>query len=204
MKFVIFGAGGLAKELIGYIANSHGLNSIQCIVSTEPFNNPIYQEKFTVKSSIEPGEYPDASFLLAVADPNIKKQIVETNENRWSTYIHPSCEISPFAKIGKGCVLAPQCIVVGDAIIEDFNFMNTNATVGHDSIVGKWSTMFPNTEICGDCIIGESCIFGIGAYVLPKQTLAANMKVSAGAVVRKSFDQATTLYGDPAMPRVKG
>jgi sugar O-acyltransferase (sialic acid O-acetyltransferase NeuD family) len=205
MKYVIFGSGGLAKELIGYIANDQGLAAIAAVVSTEPFNNPEYTKYFPVRSSIEPGEFAGCEFLLAVAQPDVKRIIVDKNEDRWGTYIHPSAEVSKFAKIGKGCVLTAQCIVVGDPVVEDFVFMNTNATIGHDARVGKWTTMFPNTEICGDCIIGENCIFGIGSYVLPGKKLANGVKVSAGSIVRHDYDQEShrdiVLQGNPARPR---
>lgn len=198
MKYVIFGSGGLAKELIGYL---YGKDEIACVVSTEPFNNFSYSRLFQVVPKLNRGEFPDAKFLLAVAQPEIKRKIVAENEDRWASYIHPTATVSPFATIGRGCVLTPQTIVVGDAVLRDFVFMNTNATIGHDAIIGAYSTMFPNTEICGNCQIGEDVIMGIGSYVIPNVSLPSGTKVSAGAVVRKSIDAPTTLYGDPAKPR---
>jgi acetyltransferase EpsM len=196
MQAVIFGAGGMAKELIDYMESQY---TIVCVVSTEPFNNPRYGHK--VVERLEPGAYPGAGFYLAVANPAIKRKIVAENEDRWETYVHPSAYVSHYARVGKGCILTPQTLVVGDAQLQDFVFLNTNATVGHDAIVGSYSTLFPNSEVCGDCILGEDCLVGIGGYVLPKVFLPSGTKVSAGAVVRKSIDQATTLYGDPAKPR---
>ena len=97
--------------------------------------------------------------------------------------------------------MAPQSIVTGDAVLGDFVFMNTNATVGYDTTIGSYTTLFPNSEVCGDCEIGESCLFGIGSYVLPKVKLPEGTKVSAGAIVRKSPIDNRTLYGDPAKPK---
>lgn len=203
-KLIIFGSGGLAKEIIGYLVNMYGENhGILAVVSTEPFNNPLYSERFKVIPKLEKGEFPEAKFILGVAEPKIKRIIVEKNEDRWTNFIHPSVELSPFAKIGKGCVLTPQVIIVGDCVIGDFVFFNTNATVGHDSIVGDYTTMFPNTEICGNCIIGTDCIFGIGSYVIPNVILPNGTKVSAGAIVRKSFSEPHLLIGNPAEPYVR-
>lgn len=189
MRYVIFGSGGLAKELIGY-----GVDPLY-IVSTEPLNNGDYE--FQVRDKVGPLN-ENVRFLLAVADPQIKRKIVSENEDRWDTWIHPSCHVSRYAKVGKGCILAPQALVCGDPVIGDFVFMNTNATVGHDTKIGSYSTLFPNTEVCGNCDVGEDCLFGIGSYVLPKVTLPQGTKVSAGAVVRKSPPDNRTLYGDPA------
>lgn len=104
--------------------------------------------------------------------------------------------MSPHATIGRGCVFAPHALICGDPVIGDFCFFNTNATIGHDSRLGAYSTLFPNTEVCGDCDIGEGVIMGIGAYVIPGITLPDGSKVSAGAVVRESVYQPSTIYGD--------
>lgn len=201
MKVLIFGSGGLAKEVIGYIedGNKHGQDyEIIGVVSTEGFNNPAY--RYRVFSSTPEEE---CSYILAVAAPEIKKKIVAENKDKWVTYIHPSCFISSYASIGKGCIFAPQAILAGDPIIEDFVFFNTNATIGHDSRIGKYTTLFPNSEVCGNCDVGEEVIFGIGAYAVPNVNIASRAKVSAGAVVRKSVLEPVTVYGDPAKPLMR-
>ena len=202
-KYVIFGSGGLAKEVIGYLIEMYGDDHGICaVISTQPFNNPEYSQRFPVRSEISPGEFPDAKFLLAVADPKVKKIIVEKNEDRWTNFVHSSAIISPFVKLGKGCIFAPLVLLAGDCVIGDYVFMNSNATVGHDSTIGNYTTLFPNTEVCGDCNIGQSCVFGIGSYVVPKVNLPNNTKVGAGAVVWESVDQSCLLVGNPAKPRV--
>lgn len=202
-KYVIFGSGGLAKELIGYLVDMYGDNhGIQAVVSTEPFNNHKYNQ-FKVQENILKDEYPGAKFILAVADPKTKKIIVEKNEDRWTSFIHSSAHVSRFATIGKGCVLTPQSIVAADAVLGDFVFFNSNATVGHDSYIGDFTTLYPNTEICGNCNIGKNCVFGIGAYVVPNVTLVDGTKVSAGSIVWESYTEKCLLIGNPAKPLVK-
>jgi len=200
-KLVIFGSGGLSKEIIAYLVEMYGDNhGIVAVISTEPFNNPKYSE-FKVQESLNDGEYPDAKFILAVANPKIKKIIVEKNEDRWTTFIHPSAHVSRFATIGKGCILTPQTIVTADAVIGDYVFLNTNATVGHDSIIGDYTTLYPNTEICGNCNIGKNCVFGIGSYVVPNVNLVDDTKVAAGSIVWESVTEPCLLIGNPAKPR---
>ena len=204
-RYVVFGSGGLAKELIAYI-EADGTDEVVCVVSSGTFNNAAYSRRYAVVEAIQAGAYPGAKFLLAVADPDVKKVIVGKNENRWATYIHPSCVISPYAVIGAGCVIAPQCIVSADATLDRFVFMGTHAFVGHDSHIGSWTTMYPSTKVCGGCQIGVSCVFGVGSYVLPGKHIADTVKVSAGSVVRHSFDGSehigVTLQGNPAQQRV--
>ena len=189
MRYVVFGSGGMAKEVIGYL-ESDG-HAIDYVVSPEPFNNAAFD--YDVGD-----EYWGGLAVLAVADPAVKRKIVaKYPDAQWDTYIHPSAFISSHSRIGRGCVIAPQAIVYGDPVVEDFCFMSTNATVGHDSRLGAYSTLFPNTAVCGNCDIGEDCILGIGAYVIPGVTLPAGTKVSAGAVVRESIEAPSNIYGDP-------
>ena len=92
-QYVIFGSGGLAKELIAYI-EEEGTHDVVCVVSTEPFNNKRYAAKYPVVESIREGAFPGAEFLLAVADPDVKQAIVAKNEERWGTYIHRTATVS--------------------------------------------------------------------------------------------------------------
>ncbi len=198
MKVAIFGSGGLAKELLGYLA-CDARYEVACVVSTEKFNNQSYAEQYRVLAEA-PSER--LGYFLAIADPEVKRLIVAKNADMWITYVHPTCTLSPYARIGRGCLFAPQAIVAGDAVIEDFVCFNTNATVGHDSRIRSYTTLFPNAEVCGGCDSGEGVMFGIGAYALPGVNVAAGAKVSAGAIVRKSVLEAVTVYGDPAKVRV--
>lgn len=211
---VIFGTGGLAKELVAYLEDGcitqpepRGLPSttwrykIVGAVSTERWDNPDY-DWCPVWDDIRGIDLSTVACFLAVADPATKRKIVSRFQSLpWQTYIHPTCTVSAYAKIGRGCLLAPQTILTGDCKLGDFVFLNTNATVGHDSTIGNFATLFPNTEVCGNCDIGEDCVFGIGAYAIPHVSMVAGAKASAGAVVRKPVLEPVTVYGDPAKPK---
>ena len=196
-KVVIFGTGGLAKELIGYLMSDGGYE-IACAVSTEPFNNAAFA--IPVVERLE--NAPDgASYLMAVSEPAVKRKIVSQNADKWASYAHRSAFVSPHTAMGRGCILAPQALIVGDCVLGDFVFMNTNATVGHDSRIGDYSTMMPNTEVCGNVDVGEDVFIGIGAYVLSHRRIGARAKLSAGCVVRHDVADGATVYGDPAKVR---
>lgn len=200
MKYVVFGSGGFAKEVISYLISDGHI--IEAVVSTLPFNNEKYNN-FNLVSKLSPGEYPDSEFIMAVGDIAIKKIFVEQNEDRWATFIHSTAFVSPFAKIGKGCIVCPFTSVLGDAIVEEFVTLNVYTTVAHDNVVKKYTTYSPYTGTMGNCEIGEECFLGTAAYCIPKVKLPSGTKVSAGAVVRKSVAESCTLYGDPAAPRQK-
>lgn len=200
MKYVVFGSGGFAKEVIGYIVSDG--HSIEAVVSENPFNDPQFKH-FNLVNTIAVGEYPGAAFVLAVGDIETKKRIVSQNEDRWETFAHSSSFVSKFAKLGKGCVICPNTCVLGDAQVGNFVTVNVFCTIAHDNVIGDYVTYSPYVGTMGVCKIGNECFFGTASYCVPKVSLPAGTKVSAGAIVRKSIQTPETLYGDPATPKQK-
>jgi len=199
MKYVIFGSGGFAKEIIDYLNND---DEVVCVISTLPFNN-VQKYPYTVKEKLEPGEFPEAKFLLCVADPGLKRKLVENNEDRWTTFIHKSAVISKSSQIGIGTIICPNTVITSDAVLGRFITLNINCVRSHDCTVGEFTTFSPYSHIMGHCHVGNDCFFGTAASCIPHVSLPSYTKVSAGAVVRKSILSPTTLYGDPATPRNK-
>lgn len=204
-KIHIIGSGGLAKEIISYIIDEKPRRyEILGVWSDEPFNNESYSiyHKGSIQDAIN-NIKSDENLLLCVASPKSKriilKKIDEKSAFNWINYIHPTAIVSSMSSIGKGCIITPQCIITSDAILHDFIFINTGSVVGHDSEINSFSTLFPNTEVCGDCVLGTDCVLGIGVYVVPGVKLPDGTRVRAGSVVWKSPDKAGLLSGNPAV-----
>jgi sugar O-acyltransferase (sialic acid O-acetyltransferase NeuD family) len=199
MKYIIFGSGGLSKEVIDLV-ESDG-NKVIGVVSTLNFDNKTYSDIYKVYSSYENILDTESKFLLAVADPELKRKLVSINPDRWETFIHSSAHVSKFAQIGKGTIVCPHAIINGDAIVGDFVTLNNYTHIAHDSIVGNYSTFSPYSGIMGHCSVGEDTFFGTAAYSIPNVKLGNKIKVSAGSMVRHSYSFECVLQGNPAKPR---
>jgi len=199
MKYVVFGSGGFAKEVISYIESDN--HEVVAVVSTQPFNCSSYN-KYKIYEKLEEGMFPQATFIMGVGDINIKKIFVSQNENRWGNFIHSSCHVSPHAKLGVGMVMCPYSSILGDAVVGDFVTFNVYSCVTHDNVIGNYITFSPYCGTMGNCEIGDECFFGTAAYCIPKVKLGNNIKVSAGSIVRHSYDNECVLLGNPAKPRV--
>lgn len=200
----LVGSGGLAKEIVSYILDERTPRyRLAGCWGPEPFGNPRYNAFYRGGlDQLAQALAPDDGLLLCVASPRAKRRILAELEavpaDRWQTYVHPSAEVSSFAQIGRGCIITPQCIVTSDASLGDFVFMNTGSVVGHDAVVGAFTTLFPSTEVCGDVVLGEGCVFGIGAFAVPGVRLADGTRVRAGSVVWPEGDSHGLLSGNPA------
>lgn len=202
----IIGTGGLAKELISYIeSESEKRYCIAGCWADEPFNNDRFAGYY--KGDIEKfkKEYrSEDSVIISIANNKYRarlvREIFSDLEVQYETYIHPSCEVSPFAEIGAGCLLAPQVIICADAIIGEHTFMNTECVIGHDSVVSSFCCLFPKVEVCGDCTVESFCTFGIGSIILPGNRMKEGSKLDAMSVLRSSIEDPAMFVGNPAKP----
>ncbi len=199
MKVALFGSGGTALETLGYM-DGDPRYEVAAVVSTEQFANPEYAAKFEVFARVPDGI---EGYIMAVADPALKRKFVAENDDKWITYAHPSVHLSPYAKIGRGCWFAPCSMICGDAVIYQFVMYNIYAQSGHGCKIGAYTTFSPYAETCGDCVIGEGVFFGARAITLPKVRVVSSAKISAGAIVRNDITEPVTVYGDPARARIK-
>ena len=201
----IIGSGGLAKEIIGYIVNEKPLRyRIEGCWSDKKFNNDDYSYLYKGNLEMFQQTFSEGEFvIIAIADPKVREKLVEKFSHLaivYESYIHPSCEISPFSVINQGAILCPGTMVVGDAFLDSFVFANTGVVVGHDSSVGSFSCLFPKVEVCGDCDIGKGSVLGINSVVLPGNRLIAGSKLDAFSILRRSYTFSGIFSGNPARP----
>jgi len=106
------------KEIIGYIINEKPSRyKIEGCWSDEGFNNTAYSDFYKgtdedFKKTVTEGD----CVLIALANPDARKKVTQKYSHLpiiFESYIHPSCEVSPFAHIGEGSILCPRCMGCG-------------------------------------------------------------------------------------------
>ena len=85
-----------------------------------------------------------------------RKAVFERFENTipFATFIHSTCLVDSTAKIGKGVVVFPFCILYLDSVIEDDVFIQIRSYVT-DSRVKKHTMISGTVSIAGRSEIGE-------------------------------------------------
>jgi sugar O-acyltransferase (sialic acid O-acetyltransferase NeuD family) len=111
---------------------------------------------------------------------------------------HPMSSVSPTARIGEGTVVFAQAVVNPDAEIGRGVIVNTGAIVEHDCRVGDGAHLSPGACMGGRARMEAYSWLGIGASVLPKQSVGTGTIVGAGAVVLKDLPDGVVAYGTPA------
>ncbi len=107
-------------------------------------------------------------------------------------------------KIGKGCVLSAQTILVRGSLNEDtrignYSYLAPGCRLGHGTIIGDYVHMANSIVTGGNTKIGDYSFIGSGAVFRPKVKVDVNTVVGAGSVVIKNTSKpGITLMGVPA------
>lgn len=208
-KIAIFGAGGFGREvkmlidqinvvenkfqLIGYFDDDSSkigqiVNGLPVLGGVSDLNN--WKDELGV--------------VFALGMPKIKKQIIERIDNKrifYPSLIHPSVIIGgDDVSIGNGVIICAGCIITVNIKIEDYVIMNLCCTVGHDSIIGKYSSIMPSVNVSGEVEFGEGVYVGTGTKINNQVNIGENSIIGSGAVVAKDIPANCTAVGIPAKP----
>lgn len=202
-KVILIGAGGHAAELLDYIAYINNTSKqpkfeVVGLIDDAKENYKHYQYSYKYLGTIQAHTIDKNMFyLVALADPEIKKSIVETYKSKGARFTglkHPTALISPSATIGDGVVISHNVSIGPKVVLGHFNVLNSRCTIGHDSIIGSYNFISPQVAIGGNTKIGNENLLGTNSCMIPKVSLGNNNKVAAGMVVDKPIGDNETIF----------
>ena len=144
---------------------------------------------------------PDLGYVIGIADTRIKQRIAERLSARSIVYVsavHPSLIRASGVRIAPGAIVNAGVAIAYDAVIEEHTTVNLHATIGHDCVLGRFSTVAPGANIAGKVRLGEGCDVGINATVGKGLDLGDWSAVGPGAVVIRSVAPGQHVFGNPA------
>lgn len=144
-----------------------------------------------------------AKGIIAIGD-NLKrkkmfKKIKSISHNfDFISAIHPSANISKYSTIGRGVAVMAGTVINAEAQVGDFSIVNTKASLGHDSILEKYSSLSSGVTVGGNVTIGKFTAISIGATIVNNITIGKHTIIGAGAVVTRKIGNFQIAYGIPA------
>lgn len=214
---LIFGASGFAKE-VDWLINE--LYEKDNLVDFRPdyfvahkddskvgmiINNvPVISEDDAISKFANSSEY-FVNVFVSVGSPVLKEKIVnniiDIKNFQFPTIIHPDVSYDKRAervKFGEGVIICSKNVLTTNIEIDSFVHINLSCTIGHDSIIGAFSTISPGVNVSGNVNLKKNTFVGTNATILENVSVVSNVIIGAGAVVSKSLNESGTYVGVPA------
>lgn len=199
----IFGSSGFGKEVLWILQQNKMQNIffVELSEEQERINNieVISQDYFKTIKGIK-------NCFLAVGSPAIREKIYEDIKEvpnvTFPNLVDPSVRQNSIYNIyGKGNIICAGSIITTNVFMGDFNHVNLNTTIGHDTSIKNFCTFSPGCNISGCVQIGNQCFFGTNSTVLENLKIIDNSIVGANALITKDLEKSGIYVGIPAKLR---
>lgn len=201
---VIIGAGDFGREVAALIAS---INETRIQWNFKGFVDDSLTgttlEGFSILGKIESlfEMNPIPYVVISIANTKIKKAIAEKllkNAVPLAILVHPSVIISDHVEIGGGSIISAGTIFAINTKIGEHCILNLGCRIGHDTIIGNYSSCMPGTNLAGKVSVGEGCYFGLNACVINGLEVGAWTTIGAGAAVVRNIPSNSLAVGVPA------
>jgi sugar O-acyltransferase (sialic acid O-acetyltransferase NeuD family) len=213
-RLVLCGGGSLALDvaslLQGLEAVGHGGEFLVTdVVSPGPVRGAdleaICRNTFTIHTDIAAVRDKEAKqFIVCMGDPVIRHDVYHELAGLGLTLarvVHPMAYIAPSATIGAGAIVYPGVFIGPFAQLGANVLLNAQVVVSHDARLDNSVVLSPGARLCGHTVCGTASFLGTGALILPKVSLGAHSKLSAGSVLTRSVGEGFLMHGNPAVGR---
>lgn len=206
-KLVLYGAGGLGREL-AYLTERINRQSatwelLGFVVDAEYYTPGVVVDGYPILG--------DESWLLAhkeevfcvcaIGQPDARARIqTELTEQgvEFATLLAPDVEIPPTSRVGKGVIIQSQTLVSVGVSIGDGVLLNGSCFLGHDVCIDEFVCIMSKCSLNSFVHVGRGVYMGGAAYIVPHVDIGDGATVAAGSVVFHRIKPGTHVLGNPA------
>ena len=208
----IYGGGGFAREvawLVEACNQSAPLYDLVCLIDDNTANHGKILNDIPVMGLEEARiRFPSALVIGGVGTPRTRQLLMEKSAAAgfgFATIIHPRVERSRWIEIGTGTVICAGNILTTNIVLGQHVQINLDCTIGHDVVMGDYTTCAPGVHVSGCVKFGKRVYVGTGAVIINGTeehplVIEDDVVIGAGACVTKSVSSGLTVVGVPAKP----
>lgn len=205
-RLIIVGASSFGREIESWLERVPE-KSRDWIIGGYVDDNPDargvidFPSSYEFLGTIDNTEFREDDFcIVAIAEPTYKRNVVAKLRGRieFFSFISPDSIIGKFNIIGEGVIVCPGTIITTNVELGDFVTVNNSCNIGHDVVVGDYSSLMGSVTLSGGVNLGNDVYVGSKSTITPKISIASGSKVGAGSVVIKNVKKPAVLFGNPA------
>jgi sugar O-acyltransferase (sialic acid O-acetyltransferase NeuD family) len=189
----VYGAGGFALQVLGMVEAVIAAGDEACFVD----DHPPAEDLFGIPVRPLAGLPPEASFVIAVSDPESRRRIA-AGLDRFTSLVAATALVSRHASVGEGSILCDHVLIEPGVRIGRHFHGNIFSYVAHESVIGDFVTFAPRVNCNGRIEIGDGAYIGAGAFLKQGVRIGAGAIVGMGAVVLHDVPDGATVVGNPA------
>ena len=187
---LIIGAGGIGRETAWIIEEINEVKPTWNLLGYIDENSEIHGKElngYKVLGGLEVLEKLEEKpyVVVAIANCSVKKSIVTKlgEKYNFATIIYPTVKVSKFIQIGQGTIIYPGVTLTVNTKIGNHVLISGNCGIGHDTVIGDYSSVLWGSNFSGYDTVGESCFIGVGSKVIQGIDISKENKISAGITV---------------------
>lgn len=205
-KIAVYGASGFGREVV-WLAQSCDDYEVVCFIDDDTSKHGASLNDIPVMSLENACEqFPGAFVVGGIGVPKTRQLLMEKARAagfRFETIIHPRVERSQWIEVGTGTVICAGNILTTNIILGEHVQINLDCTIGHDVVMGSYTTLAPGVHVSGWVHFGKRVYVGTGAVIINGTeekpiAIGDDAVIGAGACVTKSIPKAMTVVGVPA------
>lgn len=205
---IIVGAGGVGRETAQLIEDINSERNQWNILGFIDDNKELHGRNingYEVLGGIEilNSSIGKPSVVCTISNPVIKNRVLsKLNKSniKFAKLIHPTAVVSRYVDMGEDIIVQAFCYLSTNIVIGDHVQLNPQCGIGHDSIIGNYSSLYWNVNISGNVRIEEGCVFGTKSTVLQGISVGKWSIIGANATIIKDIPAHCTAIGTPAIP----
>jgi sugar O-acyltransferase (sialic acid O-acetyltransferase NeuD family) len=158
MKKAIIGYGGHAREVAAQ------LNEDVSFFVDDEYANDIALPL----SKFDPAAY---QILIGIGDCKVREDIVSRlpKNVKFFTFVHPTALIMDSSiTLQEGCFIGAYSILTTNIKLGKHCILNRGCQIGHDTEIGDYLSMMPNSILSGNCKIGDRVYIGTNSTTREK------------------------------------
>jgi len=193
-QIAIFGASGFGRE-VAWLAEACGLQVVCFIDDNQKKQGKIVNDIPVMGIEQAAENFSGAAVVAGAGNPAIREQMmVRATEAGFESRIimHPAVEMSSRVKTGQGVVICAGSILTTDIELGNHVQINLNCTIGHDVVMGDFTTLAPGVNVSGWVHFGRRVYVGTGAVFVNGTEdnpifIGDDVVIGAGACITKSI-----------------
>lgn len=203
---VIFGCGGFGREILQILLDQNAerprWRMLGFLVSPEVQASEIVQGLPVKRAITEFGSPETLAFAIGLGNPEARRKVVSdlrtSGVTQFPALVHPRAWLGANVEMSEGVVICAGALLTTDIVLGEHSHVNIGTTIGHDAIVGAYSTLSPGVHVSGRVTLQDGVEIGTGACLNPGVTIGKGAVIGAAAAVVRDVPPGCTAVGVPA------